>query len=48
MEESFVLDLGDTGVVEVFAVHEATLFGEITFVVNRVVIVTLLARWLFR
>lgn len=34
MEEGFVLDLGDTWVVEIFAVHEATLFREITFVVN--------------
>ena len=38
VEEGLVLDLGDTWVVQVLAVHEASLLGEVPLVVHRVVV----------
>jgi len=46
MEKCLVLDLWDTRMVEIFAVHEATLFWEISFIFYWIVIPTLLCRWL--
>ena len=37
MEECFVLDLGDSWVMQILAVHEASLLGEVSLVVRIVV-----------